>query len=300
MIIEERTYAKEEFEGLVKELILSPNIAEEFRFKDSVLNLNPLFFPLLFKAISEIRNVAILPDERRLVSDLADLEVKLLNYSNILPTDLPDSILADRSLVNYFLADNSKAGFMDAEWAKFKDKIFETINSQSNKLELPFLEWCDKMLNMNWQRHKKNCRRPGCPEEISYLKRIQFIAKLIEDAVPQPVLDVTPIKNLSASPIEDVEPDENLNKPESKMTKKIQWLGTQRQLAELFSVLKSKGWIEKFEYETIKECFTESNSIQQYLKPGINKENGEATYPEIYKTNYDERFFTIKKNQPSS
>lgn len=70
MIIEERRYTKEEFEGLVNELIQSPNIAEEFRYKDSVLNLNPLFFPLLFKAISEIRNAANLPEERRLVSDL--------------------------------------------------------------------------------------------------------------------------------------------------------------------------------------------------------------------------------------
>ena len=78
---------------------------------------------------------------------------------------------------------------------------------------------------------------------------------------------------------------------------KIRWLGTQRQLAELFVVLKRKGWIEKFEYDTIKACFTESNSIQQYLKPGTSNESGEDTYPEVFKTNYDERFYKIRDRE---
>ena len=81
---------------------------------------------------------------------------------------------------------------------------------------------------------------------------------------------------------------------EKELTK-IQWLGTQKQLAELFIELKKKGWIEEHPAEVIQSCFTKSNSISQCFKPGIDKNRGyEPTYPGIYTPEYNPKFFGIK------
>ena len=77
---------------------------------------------------------------------------------------------------------------------------------------------------------------------------------------------------------------------------KINWLGTQKQLAELFVELQKKGWIEKPDYTTIKNAFTKSNSIQQVLKPTQDKKSKEKEYEGIYTPQYRPSFFGIKDN----
>ncbi len=286
MIVEEKVYNEQEYEGLVLELLQSSYVGKELpNQKSAVLFQNPLFYPMMFRAVDKMRDFAKLEGNRRLIANLEDFEVKLMEHTNIFPVNLPDEILADRDLVVTFLSDYPYAEGNDAGWLKFKNKIFDHFESLPSEMKLTFLGWCVNMLNMNLQKHKKTCSSKTCPQEKLYEKRNSFFNKLIDETKPQPALEI--------------EIAENQPGLEHRPTNKIQWLGSQRQLAELFAVLKMKGWIEKFEYETIKECFTESNTIQQYLKPGINKETGEATYPEIFKTNYDERFYTIKKNQSS-
>lgn len=77
---------------------------------------------------------------------------------------------------------------------------------------------------------------------------------------------------------------------------KIVWNGTQKELAELFIQLKEKGWIEGFEYDTIKSCFTNAHSIHQYLKPFTENKTYEPTFEKVYTKEYKPMFFAIKPN----
>ncbi|TVT37854.1 hypothetical protein FNT36_22100 [Hymenobacter setariae] len=83
----------------------------------------------------------------------------------------------------------------------------------------------------------------------------------------------------------------------SKDTKKMVWLGTQKQLAELFAQLESKGWLRAPVSSAIKRAFTKSDSIQQILKPGVIKGGTNRPYPEIFTTEYTECFDGISKNK---
>lgn len=79
---------------------------------------------------------------------------------------------------------------------------------------------------------------------------------------------------------------------------KHEWLGTQFQLAELFIELERKGWIKEKKHKTIKGCFTNSNTIDQVIKPGYDLK--EPTYPQIYTESYRPVFEGIKKNRKKS
>jgi len=195
MIIEERPYTKDEYEGLAKELIQSPDLKEEFRYKDSLLIHNRLFFPRLFKAIDKIKNEAMLSNNQRLVSDLGDLETGLMEHTNIFPSNLPDVILGDKRLTNDLLSDNQKIGRDNMEWLDFKNKIFEQSEILPPDQYREFLEWCLAMLQMNWERHEKTCRNPNCPEEATYQKRMAFLKNMIEDLTPQEPEPLTMLLN---------------------------------------------------------------------------------------------------------
>lgn len=298
MVLTEKKYAENEYEGLVMALLQSPDIDAELQYHpQSILNSNPNFYLLMFRAVGKIRDAATQSKDENLIASLITFEAKLYEYTNVIPADLPDSILRNRDLVGYYFTDHHKS-VIEKDWQEFQTYVKRITNEISNELELPFLEWCGKMLKMNLERHNKKCKDTGnCGINQGYDRRLRLVSRLIEDAkrkkVAQTILPQTTSITLPQSSPEIILA--NSNETMKKQSNKIQWLGTQRQLAELFAVLKMKGWIEKFEYDTIKECFTESDSIQQYLKPGKNKETGEDTYPEIFKTNYDERFYGIKK-----
>ncbi|MFN0217173.1 MAG: hypothetical protein ACKVT2_23190, partial [Saprospiraceae bacterium] len=71
------------------------------------------------------------------------------------------------------------------EWRDFQSYIEDKVGTISKNLELPFLEWCDKMLKRNYAKHKEICtKRDNCPMNESYDKRIQYVLRLIEDATP--------------------------------------------------------------------------------------------------------------------
>ena len=142
------------------------------------------------------------------------------------------------------------------------------------------------MLNLNLAKHNKVCTNPvGCAVNQGYDRRLQFITKLIEEVTPSlPAPIFLPPANLP-------EPTDTMKKTKNK----IQWLGTQKELAELFVELKRKGWIEKFENETIQDCFTESNSLPQYLKPATDPKTKEDTFEHLY-TGYTPLFYGMKEN----
>jgi hypothetical protein len=85
---------------------------------------------------------------------------------------------------------------------------------------------------------------------------------------------------------------------------KIKFLGKQKQLAELFSVLIEKGWIDATDkaslYKAIESTFLysgdkEVNSINQYLKPSTDTKNNSKDYEQIHTSDYTAMFHAIKK-----
>ncbi len=93
------------------------------------------------------------------------------------------------------------------------------------------------------------------------------------------------------------------NKPEGLIQSnliKMNWKGSQKQLAELFVELHNKGWIEKIEPNTIQKVFTNTKSIKQYLKPSQTKENSYiSTYEQLYGPEYIPTFHNIKPSTKS-
>ncbi|MBC7446514.1 MAG: hypothetical protein H7330_00465 [Hymenobacteraceae bacterium] len=75
----------------------------------------------------------------------------------------------------------------------------------------------------------------------------------------------------------------------------IEWLGSQKQLAELFIQLKEKGWIKSIKPQTIKAAFTNSASIAQMVKPSTDTKLGRNDYEELHRDGYDKVFDVIPK-----
>jgi hypothetical protein len=283
MIITEKKYEEADYKDLVRELLVAPDLDAEFQFPHfkSVLIHNRRFFLLLFKALDEVKSKAILFDDEKLHNAINRLEGKLYEYTNVIPAKIPDSILNDRILVGQYLADQHRILYNNEEWKKVTNYIIEKFNTIPTVQQRPFLEWCLKMLQMNAERHKKKCKKIDCGTDQGYDLRLNFIERMIEDATPKAI--EPQLINMTA--------DAQTEKP----TNKIQWLGSQKELAELFVELQKKGWIEKFENETIQDCFTESKSVPQYLKPGTDTKTGEQTFENLY-NGYVPQFMNMREN----
>lgn len=288
MIIEERKYTEQEYVNLVKQLMVANDIDAELKHhRQSVLNSNPNFYLLLFRKLNALRDMVELPADEAMLPYFSRLENKLLEHTNVLPAELPDSILNDRNLIKHHLADDHKVHFHEETWDKFTMYIRRANLSIPQNLQLPFLNWCVDMLKMNYERHKKKCTNPeNCPINQGYDRRLLFMEKMIEDATPHETSPITITLSQTSQPTE--RPGKQLNK--------IQWLGTQKELAELFIRLKAKGWIADFEPETIKDCFTNSNSIQQYLKPGDYTDELGGTFDQVFTSEYVPKFHGVLSN----
>jgi hypothetical protein len=80
----------------------------------------------------------------------------------------------------------------------------------------------------------------------------------------------------------------------SKTQTQIEWLGTQKQLGELFIELERNGWIKEIDVNRIKSSFTKAKTIEQILKPDEDPQTKEKPYPQIYTTKYKRKFDKIK------
>ncbi len=76
----------------------------------------------------------------------------------------------------------------------------------------------------------------------------------------------------------------------------IQWNGTQGELAELFIELRKKGWIGKPDNRTVRNCFSNANSIDQYFRPAQDKKTYTNTYEKVYTPLYKPKFHGILSN----
>jgi hypothetical protein len=68
---------------------------------------------------------------------------------------------------------------------------------------------------------------------------------------------------------------------------KLEWLGSQKELGELFLALNKKGWLKEINSALIKKYFTKSNTIDQILKPSLSNSNYEGVYTKKYKPKFD-------------
>lgn len=90
----------------------------------------------------------------------------------------------------------------------------------------------------------------------------------------------------------------SVSKPfEMEKLEKIVWNGTQKELAELFIELKRKDFIDAWNVETLKACFTNSNTIEQVLKPIQDAKTKEDTYEQVYTTKYKAKFYGMKNRK---
>lgn len=78
---------------------------------------------------------------------------------------------------------------------------------------------------------------------------------------------------------------------------KIEWLGTQKELGELFIELKNKGWLAEIQKELIEKYFTKAETIKQVLKPHTDTKQNKNLYSAIYTKAYRPKFDTIKPNK---
>lgn len=86
--------------------------------------------------------------------------------------------------------------------------------------------------------------------------------------------------------------DKNVSVPSGQ---RIEWLGTQPELASLFYSLKKKGWIPDYKpYSLIQQAFTKSKTIDQIFRPGGPPED--ATFDRISDKDF-KAFEDIKPNR---
>lgn len=169
------------------------------------------------------------------------------------------------------------------EIEEWKRRLEDLIYGKDSSKIIPFLKFGLDMLKDGYTLHKIICKSQiNCSYDITFEDKIEttnlFLKSITEKETTIPLEQNTKV---ATAPTYD----------------KIQWLGTQKQLAELFIELQKKGWIEGIKYDAIKKCFTKSNTINQVLKPSINSSNGyDPEYDQVYTTNYSPSYYGIKEN----
>lgn len=98
---------------------------------------------------------------------------------------------------------------------------------------------------------------------------------------------------------QEPQPQQKVQQP-AKELKRIEWLGTQAQLAELFIELERKGWIREKITETVQACFTNADSIDQPFRPYKDEFTGEATYSKVFTGKYTAQFKGMREKKKYS
>ena len=156
----------------------------------------------------------------------------------------------------------------------FKDKVLAHIEGIEKENIPLFLTYAHELMNESLELHRTHCKIINCKREEIYAARIGVL-------------------NRELAP-KELETKESSNKPVTHI-KKIEWLGNQKQLGELFAMLKKKGWIDHHKSKTIQTCFTNADTIDQILKPNKD-ESGKSNYFGIYTPQYKPKFFGMMDN----
>jgi len=150
----------------------------------------------------------------------------------------------------------------------WKERFEEFIEVLPTEDKIQNLKYGREYISQSLKFHEITCSKSTCEYQIRATKRLNKINHELTKIVPQ--------KNHTIN--------------------KMQWKGTQKQLAELFIELKKKEWIESYDYETIKACFTNSKTINQVLKPATDTTAGQNNYDQVYTRQYEPKFYGIALN----
>lgn len=246
-------------------------------YEKNHLYFNVGFYPYLIEAAEQA--LAECKNDSGKAKKIRHILTHLQKRNNVFPIgDLPKVIVFDRRL-ELLLFDDSSVVSTPKKMEEWRERIKSQIDGLPRKQHQEFITWCIGQMDLNCSRHRKSCPNDPstCAIEEGLEKRILYLQGLLDDAEPDP-LD---------------SPEKGARKP----LVRIQWLGDQKELAELFIELKKKGWIAKFENATIKACFTPSDSMPDYLKPFTNKKTMQPTYEKVYfESDYSPKFYGIKEN----
>lgn len=162
---------------------------------------------------------------------------------------------------------------------KWGAKLLKLLHYKPNELVSNILIYGIELSQELLELHDLGCNsQVGCSYTTTFDEKVQFSQILLDK----------------------IQLEKSENSPQPNFKNKIQWLGTQKQLAELFIELEKKGWIERIEAKTIKACFTNSHSIQQPLKPITDSKTYQKTYDQVYTSQYIPSFFAIRANTKAS
>lgn len=185
------------------------------------------------------------------------------------------------------LIDRFQSGFKSASEYAFlvnelrSEKSRASLEDKRNRVENGKAEWQDYI---DSQENLEN----GvyyCWLLINFLYR--YLDKVWKSEVPT-------FANQNLSAYQEKKNVELIN-TNPKSFRRHNWKGSQKQLAELFIELKEKGWIDEINVAAIQQCFTNSKTIGQCLKPGFSK--GIANWDGVYTPNYKITFDVLPENQ---
>jgi len=159
---------------------------------------------------------------------------------------------------------------LNKPFAKFRQPMDEYLEFKKENETVGLLNLGLIILEEAILLHRMYCDQTDCMFEKNYNQKKNYInSKLNEISKPE-------------------------NEQKTITFDKIEWLGTQKELAELFIELKKNEWIKEFKYSAIKACFTKSKTIHQVLKPITDPKTKEETFEIVYTTKYDPKFYGIK------
>ncbi len=173
------------------------------------------------------------------------------------------------------------------------NRILEKANNlnSTNCLEPEFLDWKTLV-------HRTLVKIFGeASIEVKEFKKLTFRAAILEliPYDPKAMLnenqfnnDFSTAKRLIKQLIEDFNSEIEIPLLSENNLPKIEWNGTQKELAELFIELKRKGWVSEIEGNLIQNYFSGAKTIKQILK------EGGANYEQVYTKTYKPKFDTIK------
>lgn len=168
--------------------------------------------------------------------------------------------------------------FYNDEIDRWGNKVGKFLNHKEINEVRAILQFSNKLIGEKYKFHLISCTNPfDCQTNQAYEAKLE-------------------IMNTYLMNIENKIEQMNPKPPVALSYNRIEWLGTQKQLGELFVELRNKGWIQDINYDALKSCFTKSKSIHQVLKPGTNTKLGMDEYDQIYTSNYSPKFYGISEN----
>lgn len=158
---------------------------------------------------------------------------------------------------------------------------YYTLKTLVNKLEPEFAE------------EQMNVEAASCKAIDEYERQNEAAERIGKRVFPELF-----VPGFESSVVERQEQKPASQQPEQQPAKepeRMEWLGTQVQLAELFIELERKGWIRKKLPKAIMASFTNSNTIRKMFT--ADKDMGEETYSAVFRKNYSPKFKRIEKNK---